>query len=74
MKWTTVPATAEPPKIVQQPESRAFVAGQTAAFNVVATSASKLTYQWTRNRVALAGATVISEPATLEIGASPNLI
>ena len=100
MKWTT--ATADPPKIVQQPESRAFLAGETAAFNVVATSASKLTYQWTRNRVALPGstgallsipdvstehvgvyrvsvtdvngATVISEPATLEIGASPNLI
>lgn len=102
MKWTTAPATAEPPKIVQQPLSRAFVAGDAATFNVVAVSSSKLTYQWTRNRVALSGATgaalsipnvsvehvgvyrvavsdvsgatVISEPATLKIGASPNQI
>ena len=102
MNWSSVTATREPPKIVQQPEDRAFVAGATASFAVVATSSAKLAYQWTRNRVELPGATeamltiphvsaehvgvyrvavtdsfgaaVISEPANLELGASPNLI
>ncbi len=102
MKWTTVAATSEPPKIIQHPVSRAFGNGTTAAFSVMATSTLKLSYQWTRNRVAIPGATaatltianvaaahvgvyravvtdergasVISEPATLELGAMADIV
>jgi hypothetical protein len=45
----TVTAAAEPPKIVQQPQSRAVSVGESVTFNVSATGTPPLSYQWLRN-------------------------
>lgn len=43
--------------ITAQPASQAVLAGQTATFTVAASGTGTLSYQWTRNGVAIAGAT-----------------
>ena len=45
------------PSITTQPTSRSVTAGQTASFNVTATGAAPLSYQWNRNSTAISGAT-----------------
>lgn len=57
LQWTISAATSEPPRIIQQPASYAGSIGGNATFSVVATSVSKLNYQWTHNRVAMMGQT-----------------
>ncbi len=54
-----------PPQITTQPGNQTVAAGQTATFSVTA-GGSQLTYQWSRNGVAIAGATaaVYTTPAT----------
>jgi hypothetical protein len=59
-------STVGGPAITTQPASRTVTVGQTATFSVVASGAGTLTYQWSRNGAAIAGATASSytTPAT----------
>jgi hypothetical protein len=54
------------PSITSQPASTSVTAGQTATFSVTATGTATLTYQWTKNGIAITGATAASytTPAT----------
>jgi hypothetical protein len=63
---TVSPSTAVAPTITTQPASQTVTAGQTATFNVVATGAAPLTYQWMKNGTAISGATsfTFTTPAT----------
>ncbi|HEY6174278.1 MAG TPA: discoidin domain-containing protein [Kofleriaceae bacterium] len=58
-------STVAAPAITSQPASRTVALGQTATFSVVA-SGSGLSYQWSKNGAAIAGATAASytTPAT----------
>ncbi|ADO69563.1 discoidin domain-containing protein [Stigmatella aurantiaca] len=58
------PATA--PTIILQPASTAVTSGQPATFTVTATGTAPMTFQWSRNGTAIAGATAASytTPAT----------
>jgi hypothetical protein len=62
----TVNAAPVPPSITAQPTSQTVTAGQTAAFNVVATGTAPLSYQWRKSGVTISGATSASytTPAT----------
>lgn len=53
----TVSTTPQPPAISTQPANQTVALGQTATFSVVASSSSAITYQWSRNGTAIAGAT-----------------
>src|SRR6266404_507967 len=59
-------ATPVAPTITTQPGSQTVTAGQTATFTVVAAGTAPLSYQWQKNGVAIAGATLSSytTPAT----------
>jgi beta-galactosidase len=59
-------STGAAPTITSQPASRTVAVGQTATFSVVASGTGTLTYQWSRNGAAIAGATASSHttPAT----------
>ena len=59
-------STAAAPAITTQPTSQTVAAGQTATFSVVATGAGTLSYLWSKNGAAIAGATAASytTPAT----------
>ena len=61
-----VNAAVVAPTITAQPASQAVVSGQTAGFSVTATGTAPLTYQWQKNGVTIAGATLASytTPAT----------
>ena len=63
----TVTASPVAPSIVRQPASQTVTAGQTATFSVTASGTAPLTYQWSQNGVAIAGATSPSytTPATV---------
>jgi glucose/arabinose dehydrogenase len=50
------PAGQVPPSITQQPADQTVNAGQTATFNVQASGATPLSYQWQRNNVDIPGA------------------
>jgi hypothetical protein len=52
----TVTATPTAPSISSQPSSQTVKAGQTATFSVTATGTSPLSYQWSKNGAAIAGA------------------
>ncbi len=60
----TAPVVA--PSISAQPVGRTVVAGQTSSFSVTAAGTATLTYQWTKNRVAISGANAATyiTPAT----------
>jgi Bacterial Ig domain/Immunoglobulin I-set domain len=62
----TVSAGAVAPSITTQPASQTVTAGQTATFSVTATGTAPLSYQWSKNGTAIAGATAASytTPAT----------
>jgi sugar lactone lactonase YvrE len=47
----------QPPAITSQPASQTVIAGQSATFNVTATSTAPLSYQWSFNGNAIANAT-----------------
>ncbi len=49
--------TAVAPSITSQPVSQSLIAGQIATFNVAATGAAPITYQWRKNGIAISGAT-----------------
>ena len=49
--------TVPPPTLVAQPASRTVVAGASVSFSVSASGVGVLSYQWSRNGVALPGAT-----------------
>ncbi len=49
-----------PPAITSQPGNASVNAGQTATFSVTATGMAPLTYQWSKNAVAISGATAAS--------------
>jgi arylsulfatase A-like enzyme len=53
--FAAVPQT--PPEITQQPANARVKVGRTARFQVVASSGTPLSYQWSKNGVAIAGAT-----------------
>jgi regulation of enolase protein 1 (concanavalin A-like superfamily) len=55
-----------PPSITQQPSNQTVLSGQTATFFVVATGSGPLSYQWQKNNINIAGATLSSytTPAT----------
>jgi len=48
---------ADVPVITQQPQAQTVNAGGTATYNVAATAANPLTYQWFKDGIALTGAT-----------------
>ena len=52
----TVSAAAVGPSITTQPAGQTVTAGQSATFSVTATGSAPLTYQWKKNRAAIAGA------------------
>ena len=56
----TVSAAATAPSITSQPASQTVVAGQTATFSVAASGTAPLSYQWSKNGAAIAGATLSS--------------
>jgi outer membrane protein assembly factor BamB len=62
----TVTAAPTPPQITTQPANQTVSVGQTAAFSVVATSATPLQFQWRKNGSVITGATASSytTPAT----------
>jgi hypothetical protein len=62
----TVTAAAVAPTITAQPVNQTVTAGQTATFSVVAGGTAPLSYQWQKNGVNIAGATLASytTPAT----------
>ena len=49
--------SAQSPTITKQPANQAVTIGQTATFSVTATGTAPLTYQWSANGTAIAGAT-----------------
>ena len=51
------PPPPAPPAITSQPQSVTVTAGSPASFTVVASSTGALSYQWSKNNVAIAGAT-----------------
>lgn len=53
-----------PPVITSQPASAGIVEGQSATFSVIATSTTPATYQWSRDGVAIAGATAATYTVT----------
>jgi hypothetical protein len=53
----TPPSAAVAPAISTQPASAKITAGQTATFNVAATGTAPLTYRWSKNGIAISGAT-----------------
>jgi beta-galactosidase len=59
-------STVAAPTITTQPAGKTVAVGQTATFSVVASGAGTLTYQWSKNGAAIAGATAASytTPAT----------
>lgn len=61
---TVTPAL--PPTVTTQPDHRAVVVGASATFNVGFSGTEPITFQWTRNGVAIPGATSVSysTPAT----------
>jgi hypothetical protein len=63
----TVTATAVPPTITTQPQNQTVTVGATATFTVVASGTAPLSYQWSKNGTAIAGATSASytTPATV---------
>jgi trimeric autotransporter adhesin len=65
---TPPPVTAVAPTIGTQPANQTVMAGQTAAFSVVAAGTAPLTYQWQKNGTAISGATSANytTPATVD--------
>jgi hypothetical protein len=63
----TVSPVPVAPTITSQPANQAVTVGQTASFSVVATGTAPLSYQWSKNGVAISGATGSSftTPATV---------
>ena len=57
VKLTVTTPTSTAPTITTSPASKTVTVGQTAQFTVVATGTAPLTYQWSKNDVAIAGAT-----------------
>ncbi|WP_353068520.1 hypothetical protein RBB75_14690 [Tunturibacter empetritectus] len=58
--------SSQSPTITTQPANQAVTVGQTATFSVTATGTAPLTYQWSNNGTAIAGATssTYTTPAT----------
>ena len=56
----TVSQSPVAPSITTQPANQTVTAGQTAAFSVVATGTTPLSYQWQKNNVNISGATGVS--------------
>ena len=63
----TVTAVAVAPTITTQPQNQSVTVGAMATFSVVATGTAPLSYQWSKNGAAIAGATNSSytTPATV---------
>lgn len=65
-------ASSSAPKITTQPTSKTVSVGGTAAFSVTATGTSPLTYQWSKDGIAISGATgatlTISSATTASVG------
>ena len=57
MSGSGVAPIVQPPAITTQPTSQTVVAGQTASFSVTDTGGTPLSYQWSKNGVAISGAT-----------------
>ncbi len=67
----TAVANAAGPTIVTEPQSQSVSAGGTATFTVVATGTGQLSYQWSKNRIAISGA-LSSSYTTPPVSAADN--
>ena len=65
----TVSAAPQPPAISLQPQDKTVALGQTATFSVEASSISAITYQWSRNGLAIAGATAATYTTPASVAA-----
>jgi hypothetical protein len=54
---TQAAGSGGPPSITSQPANQTVIAGNTASFTVAATGTTPLAYQWSKNGVAISGAT-----------------
>jgi hypothetical protein len=68
----TVNAVAVAPTISTQPASQSVIAGKTATFTVVASGTAPMTYQWSKNGVAINGATASSYTTPAETTSDNN--
>lgn len=68
----TVNAANVAPTITTQPASKTVTAGQTATFSVVATGTPAPTYQWKKNGVEIAGATLSTYTTSATTTADSN--
>lgn len=66
----TVTATATAPSIATQPASQTVAEGSPVTFSVVAAGTTPIAYQWSRNGVAITGATSSSYTLTPALGDS----
>ena len=64
--------SAVAPTISSQPASATVSAGQTASFNIAATGTSPMTYQWSKNGLAISGANSSTYTTPAETSADNN--
>jgi hypothetical protein len=65
-------STSVAPAIATQPASQTVIAGNTASFTVAATGTAPLAYQWSKNGIAISGATSSSYTTLAETTADNN--
>ena len=68
----TVTTAAVAPAITTQPASQTVIAGKTASFTVGATGTAPLTYQWSKNGIAISGANSATYTTPAETGTDNN--
>jgi hypothetical protein len=68
----TVTSATVAPAITTQPASQSVLAGKTASFAVAASGTSPMTYQWSKNGLAISGATAATYTTPAETSADNN--
>jgi hypothetical protein len=68
----SVTSASVAPAITTQPASQTVIAGKTASFAVTATGTAPMSYQWSKNGVAISGATSTTYTTPAETSADNN--